>query len=369
MRSMRQLSLVLFLLLALIVPAQANAASPPIGHVFIVMLENENASTTFGPNSPAPYLSKTLRNKGVFIPGYYGVTHLSLGNYVALVSGQGSNPQTQADCQAYNDFQLVGMGADGQALGQGCVYPTSVRTLANQLTATGFTWRGYMEDMGNDPTRESATCGHPPLNSPDPTQNASPTDQYAARHNPFVYFHSIIDNANYCAARDVPLSRLPGDLANGRVRNLSFITPDLCHDGHDATCADGGPGGLPAANDFLREWVPQIMKSQAFKQDGLLLITFDEAEAEGGQADATACCNEAQFPNTPNNGGPVQGRGGGRVGAVALSPFIAGGTTTTHAYNHFSTLRTIEGLFSLPFLGYANSPNPGSFGADVFNAP
>jgi hypothetical protein len=364
---MRRLLLALFIgLLALAAPTQASAA--PVGHVFIVVLENENAASTFGPNSPAPYLSQTLRSKGVFIPRYYGVTHLSLGNYIALVSGQGSNPQTQADCQIFNDFQSTGTGTNGQALGQGCVYPTSVRTVANQLLAHGFTWRGYMEDMGNDPARESATCGHPPIGAPDPTQTATPTDQYAARHNPFVYFHSIIDTPS-CAARDVPLTRLPDDLAKGRTANLSFITPNLCHDGHDEPCENGEPGGLVSADAFLREWVPRILKSQAYKRDGLLLVTFDEAEAQGDQADASACCNQAQFPNTPNNGGPVQGRGGGRVGAVALSPFIAPGTISNHAYNHFSTLRTIEGFFGLPFLGYAGSPNPGSFGADVFNAP
>jgi hypothetical protein len=359
----------LFALLALAAPAQSGAATaPPVGHVFVVILENENASTTFGPGSPAPYLSQTLTSKGVFLPNYYGVTHLSLGNYVALVSGQGSNPQTQADCMVYNDFQSGGSGADGQELGQGCVYPFSVKTVANQLAAHGLTWKGYMEDMGNDPARESATCGHPPLNAPDPTQTATPTDQYAARHNPFVYFHSIIDRPA-CAANDVPLSRLPDDLAKGRTANLSFITPNLCHDGHDEPCANGEPGGLVSADAWLRQWVPPILRSKAFRSDGLLLVTFDEAEAQGGQADASACCNEAQFPNTPNNGGPVQGRGGGRVGAVALSPFIGAGTVSNHAYNHFSTLRTMERLFGVGLLGYARSPNPGSFGANVFNAP
>jgi hypothetical protein len=112
--------------------------------------------------------------------------------------------------------------------------------------------------------------------------------------------------------------------------------------------------------------VPRITGSAAFKRDGLLLVTFDEAEAEGGTADASACCNQAQFPNTPNNGGPTPGRGGGRVGAVALSPFIKPGTVTSHPYNHFSTLKTVEGLFGLPLLGYAGSPDPGSFGKDVF---
>jgi hypothetical protein len=112
--------------------------------------------------------------------------------------------------------------------------------------------------------------------------------------------------------------------------------------------------------------VPKITGSAAFKRDGLLIVTFDEAEAEGATADASACCNEAQFPNTPNNGGPVPGRGGGRVGAVALSPFIRAGTVTSHPYNHFSFLRSVEGLFGLAYLGYAASPDPGSFGTDVF---
>jgi phosphatidylinositol-3-phosphatase len=367
-RKARSLLLALCISLALAAPGATGTALgslPPVRHVFIVMLENENAASTFGPGSPAPYLSKTLRSKGAFLPNYYGVTHLSLGNYLGLVSGQGSNPQTQADCQVFNDFVLAGTGSDGQALGQGCVYPSSVRTLANQLTGRGLTWKGYMEDMGNDPARESATCGHPAIGAPDETQNAEVGDQYATRHNPFVYFHSIIDY-HACEVNDVPLSRLPNDLANQRVANFSFITPNLCHDGHDEPCVNGEPGGLVSADAWLREWVPKLIKSAAYKRDGLLLITFDEAEAEGDAADASACCNEAQFPNTPNNGGPVEGRGGGRVGAIALSPFIRPGTITRHPYNHFSTLRSLERFFGLPFLGYARSPNPGSFGTDVF---
>jgi hypothetical protein len=207
----------------------------------------------------------------------------------------------------------------------------------------------------------------------DNTQSATPEDQYATRHNPFVYFHSIIDDHVACEQRDVPLSRLPADLAKLRTTaNFNFITPNLCHDGHDEPCVNGEPGGLVSADQWLREWIPRITGSQAFKRDGLLLVTFDEAEADPEHpetADASACCNQAQFPNTPNNGGPVPGPGGGRVGAVALSPFIAPGTVSDHPYNHFSTLRTVEGLFGLPFLGYAGSPDPGSLGADVFTAP
>jgi hypothetical protein len=173
-RTLRPLLLALCTLLAFAAPTGTGASlasTPPVRHVFIVVLENENAANTFAPDSPAPYLSKTLPSQGAFLPNYYGVTHLSLGNYIALVSGQGSNPQTQADCQIFNEFLSVGTGFDGQALGQGCVYSSSVRTIADQLTAHGLTWKGYMEDMGNDPARESATCGHPPIGAPDNTQN------------------------------------------------------------------------------------------------------------------------------------------------------------------------------------------------------
>jgi hypothetical protein len=235
--------------------------------------------------------------------------------------------------------------------------------VAGQLAAKGLSWKGYMEDMGNDPARDNGTaCAHPPSGGPDTTQQASPTDQYATRHNPVVYFHSIIDNAAQCAAHVVSLRGLAGDLASAkRTPNFAFITPDLCHDGHDATCADGGPGGLPAADAFLRQWVPRITGSPAFRRDGLLAILFDEAAS-----DSSACCGEVPGPNTPAPGAQSGGPGGGRTGAVLLSPFIRPGTTTAQQYNHYSLLRSIEDLFGLPHLGYAAAPGLRPFGDDVF---
>ena len=344
--------------------AADGGALPPVGHVFVVMLENENAPITFGPSSPAPYLAQTLTSRGAFIPNYYGVTHYSLGNYLGLISGQGSNADTQDDCSVFTDFSGSTFDLNGQILGHGCVYPASVQTIAGQLTGRGLTWKAYLEDMGNDPARAAATCGHPAIGAVDPTGSAEIGDGYAVRHNPFVYFHSITDSPQ-CAANDVALSRLPADLGSASTTaNLSVIVPNLCHDGHDAPCVNGEPGGLASVDAWLQQWVPVITASEAYKQDGLLLITFDEADD-----DATACCNQAQFPNVTNNGGPWPGRGGGRTGAVALSPYIKAGTLTQTPYNHFSTLRTAESLFGLPFLGYAASPDPGTFGADIFNAP
>ncbi len=342
--------------------AQAVAPLPPIGHVFVINLENKGFATTFGAGSPAPYLSKTLRAQGNLLTQYYGIGHNSLDNYVAQISGQGPNPQTQADCQVFTNFVASPLPAEnGQAVGSGCVYPSTVTTVADQLTAAKKSWRGYMEDMGNTPSRESRSCGHPTLNGQDGTQSATATDQNAARHNPFVYFHSLLDSGA-CQANDLPLSQLTTDLKSlSTTRSLSYLTPNLCNDGHDAPCANGQPGGLLAANTWLRTWVPKILASPAYKQDGLLIITFDESDSP--QTDSTACCGEISV-NTPAAG--ISGPGGGRVGAVLLSKFIKPGTTTSRAYNHYSLLGSIEDLMHLKHLGYAAKTGLERFGADVY---
>jgi hypothetical protein len=353
-------------LLALLALTASATAAPPIKHVFIVVLENEDADTTFGANSKAPYLAKTLRARGGFVPGYYATGHLSLDNYISMVSGQGPNPYTQADAPAYIEFAPGLPGPDGQYIGQGSVYPPQVRTITNQLDQSALTWRGYMEDMANGKNGEPKTCRHPAVGSPDDTQTAEPGDQYAMRHNPFMYFHSIIDDQAHCDASVVPLVRLRDDLeAASTTPSYSFITPNLCHDGHDEPCADKQPGGLVSANKFLEKWVPRILGSPGYRDGGLLIVTFDEAENH----DADACCGEKQGPNTPNNGGPTPGPGGGRVGAVLLSRYIKPGTVSKEQYNHYSMLRSIEDFFGLGHLGYAAAAGLRPFGADVFTNP
>ncbi|MFC4785568.1 alkaline phosphatase family protein [Nocardioides sp. MAHUQ-72] len=333
-----------------------ESTTPAVGHVFVINLENKGYTETFGPGSAAPYLSGTLRDQGQLLTQYHGTAHNSLPNYVAQISGQGPNAQTQADCQVYSDFVQVATVAPGQAVGTGCVYPRSVTTVADQLEAAGLTWRGYMEDMGTP-------CRHPEANTADDTQQAEVGDQYAARHNPFVYFRSITSSPS-CATHDVDLSELPGDLASvASTPNLSYITPNLCNDGHDSPCVDGRPGGLATADEWLRTWVPRILASPAFQQDGLLVVTFDEADT-GTAEGAEACCGEGPAPNAPLPG--IYGLGGGRTGAVLLSPFITPGSTNDTPYNHYSLLRTVEDTFDLAPLGYARDAR--AFGSDVYAA-
>ena len=374
-------------------PGRAADTPPPAkpGHVFIIVLENEGYHITFGPSSPATYL-KGLAQQGAVLPNYYGIGHFSLDNYLAMISGQAPNPMTQSDCGKFTEFAQTGMAADGQAMGSGCVYPAPVKTIADQLAGKGLTWKAYMEDMGNIATRESATCGHPALGSADVTQRAVVGDQYATRHNPFVYFHSIIDTSA-CNANVVALPALTADLQSvAMTPNYVFISPNLCHDGHDGgengrKCVDGQPGGLVSADKFLADTVPQILASPAFKQDGLLIVTFDEADIEAkfdkatnsvklDVGDASACCDEPAGPNLmpgskvfgslPDQGPGVVGPGGGRIGAVLVSRFVKPDTVSKVPYNHYSLLRSIEDIFGLDHLGYAGQDGLKPFGADVF---
>jgi hypothetical protein len=270
----------------------------PIGHVFVINFENKGFTETWGPTSVATYLNDTLRPKGQLLDQYFGIGHASLDNYLAQISGQAPNPKTQGDCPQFIEFTQTGSGDYGQALGEGCVYPSGVKTVADQLTAVDKTWKSYQEDMANSAT-EPKTCRHPEI-----------------------------------GAADTP-------------------------------CVDGQPGGLTSSDQFLSEWVPKILASQAFQQDGLLIITFDEAEIIGPGADATACCNTPPSPNSEKPG--LTGPGGGRVGALVISARTAPASSNATPYNHYALLCSIEDLFGLEHLGFAGAPGLTCFGKDVFN--
>ena len=362
--------------------AGTSTGLPRIRHVFVIVLENEGYASTFGDPAADPYLATTLPASGAQLSQYHGIAHFSNPNYIALLSGQAPNPSNQTDCQVFADFPAgTPIGTGGQIAGSGCVFPTQVPTVAGQLDSAHLTWKGYMQDMENVPSREAAVCGHPTVNSPDQTQRAVPGDGYATRHDPFVYFHSIIDQTALCNARVVPLGSangaLPASAPTGTTGlatdlrsvattpNLSFITPNLCSDGHDVPCVSqpGAPTAGANMDAFLSTWVPKITHSPAYREDGLLIVTFDEADVSGPNADASACCNEQPGPAAALPGGT--GPGGGRTGTVLISPFIRPGTVSTVPYNHYSTLATIEDLFGLGRLGQAATVSA-TYGHDVF---
>jgi phosphatidylinositol-3-phosphatase len=346
---------------------------PPIRHVWYIDLENEGFAQSFGDRKDNPYLAVTLPKMGVLLKNYFAVGHNSLDNYIAQVTGQAPDIATENDCGVWTRFEPTNKirGPFHQLVGNGCVYPASIPTLGNQLTNKRLTWKAYLQDMGNTPSRDSTVatsqgpaCGHPAVGAADPTEGATAADQFADRHEGFMYFESVIGNRAYCDAHVLSFQPLLGDLASAaKTPNFSWISPNLCMDGHDAPCADGDPGGLAEINGFLSIWIPQIMASPAYKQNGLIIVTFDEG------SDSTACCGEtsgitASHPNTAEPG--MNGPGGGRVGAVLISRFIRPGTVSSVDYNHYSALRSIEDIFRLSHLGDASMPQVKAFGRDVY---
>ncbi len=418
---------------------RAALAPGSINNVLVIELENEDATETFGSGSVATYLNGTLVPKGELLENYYATGHVSLDNYIAQISGQAPTPLTDSDCNL-TQYVNVTPGTDdpnsatypGQVDGNGCIYPAPTATtngaptIANQLDAADppnatthvASWREYAEDMGNDPTRDGGTadplggtdCAHPTVGGTDGAAVAEAGDAYATRHNPFMYFHSIIDNTAECNANVVPLgtvavgtpstfngSPLPdtfsGHLANdlsseATTPKFGFITPNLCDDGHDATCAgtnlEGGKtGGLTAADIWLKHYMPLIMASPSYRSGQMLVVITSD---EGDDTDTTACCNEQPGPNWAFPGhSPLLGAapttpgadpGGGRIGALLLnSSFIQPGTVdTTGFYNHYSALRSYEDLLGLTtggtdgegHLGFAAAAGLTPFGQDVF---
>src|SRR5579884_3104580 len=303
-----------------VAPAPAASARPPVKHVFVLVLENEGYSATFGNPAADPYLARTLPSEGALLRDYYGTGHVSNDNYIAMVSGQAPNPQNQGDCPYFDDFVGTGPAAPpGQAVGTGCVYPASVPTIGNQLTSAHLSCKAHVVPLGS-------TSGAMPASVPKGTTGLA---------------------ADLRSVKTTP--------------NLSFITPNVCSDGHDYPCVNqpSGSSALADTDAFLRTWVPLITSSPAFRQDGMLAVIFDEA----GTSDASSCCGETPGPDSPLPG--IVGPGGGRTGAVLISPFIKGGTVSTVGYNHYSLLASIETFFGLPKLGMAQT-TPVVFGRDVF---
>jgi hypothetical protein len=354
---MRRLLIPLAAAAALAGSATPASALPPVRHVFVIVLENKGFSDTFGPTGwvNAPYLSRQLPAQGQLLTRYYGIGHNSAPNYIAMVSGQPPTPAAKVDCpDPLTSVGTASVAPYGLARGDGCLYPPNFLTIADQLASAGLTRRGYNEGI------------------PAPCSMTSSSGNYARKHNPFVFFDSLRASGQ-CQANDVGLDRLQADLASAATTpNLAYIVPDQCEDGHTA-CPSTFPVGNPITDDqdglrqadaFLQTWVPRILASPAYQQDGLLIVTFDEA------VESTACCNEQPGPADPNPGGygfGTPGAGGGDTGSVLISPYVAPGSVNANEYNHYSLLRSLEDLFGLSHLGYAAQDGLMPFGADVFN--
>ncbi len=318
-------------------PADDAPAPTNVKHVFVITLAGKGFDAAFGAGSAAPYLAGELRPKGTLLTNFSSLGRAGLPDRIAFIGGQPPNPSTKGECTTYKEIPpLTAPSKAGQITTDGCVYPNSVISLGDQLTAGRLTWQAYAEDHEKGPGGPTATCRRPVSNEADGSQLSRPGDAYAARNNPFIYFHSLLDLSG-CDADVGPLTTLEADLATPKkTPNLSYIAPSLCHDGSESPCADGGPGGLEAADGFLKTWVPKILSSSAYKEGGLLVITF-----AGGPGD-----------DTPT-----------RNGTLLLSRFAEAGGTDDTAFDPYSLLRSTEDLLGLKPL--ANAADAKSFAGTV----
>jgi phosphatidylinositol-3-phosphatase len=325
---------------------------PPVKHVFLIVLGENSFEEAFGTTSPAPYLAQTLTAKGELLSNYYAVTKGVLANQIALLSGQGPTAETEAGCPVLSDIVPGTISAGGQVEGAGCAYPAATVTLPGQLAEKELSWKSYTEGR-------VAPCAHE-----------------EGSRDPLVYFHSLTDVPG-CAASDVSLEQLAPDLAAAkRTPTLSYIVPDACHAGGELPCEEGKPAGPLAAEEFLERVVPAIEASPAYREGGLIAITSAEARQSGPTPDASSCCISPAYPNVPAEAAPPEAAGpvkpsggGGRVGLLLLSPFVAPGTVDETSYfNHYSLLKSIEELFELEPAGYAAEAALTGFDAGVYNA-
>lgn len=271
---------------------------PPIKHVFLIVLSDQGYFQTFA--SPTEkYLSQTLPKQGKLVEFYYGVSAGPLANQIAMISGQGPTKQTAADCPKYTKIAPARKGKKGQVIGNGCIYPKTTQTLLDQLTAAHDTWKAYVQGMASGATGKQTTCRRPPPGGSNYGQVHTAKDPYVIWRNPFIYFGSLT-GGSACQDDDVDLTQLRTDLkSTSSTPNFSYVVADPCDDGSAQPCTPHAKAGLAPAITFLRTVVPEIEASAAYKADGLIMITFDQAPQTGKHADPSACCNNPTYPNLP----------------------------------------------------------------------
>ena len=183
--------------------------------------------------------------------------------------------------------------------------------LGAELSAAGIPWKAYMESM------------------PSPCARLGGAGDYAEKHNPFMYFSA--DRGSGCGAHVVPYpgaGAMAAALDAGAPPDFVWITPNLAHDMHDGSVAEG--------DAWLRSNLPAVLASSWFANHGTVIITMDENDA----SPSGSCCGSAA---------------GGRVPMVVLSAKARGRGAVGTPGDHYTTLRTIEEAFGLPLLGGAAS--------------
>ena len=264
-----------------VTPLPTPRLVPTFNHIVMIVFENKEFGFVIG-NSQMPNFNR-LAKENALLTKHFAVTHPSLPNYLALIGG--------------DTFGVTRNCED-------CFI--SAPTLVDAIEAAGLTWKTYQEDF------------------PRPCFLGS-TDKYVQKHNPFIYFDSVRLDEERCSTHIVNLNELPKDLQSGSLPNFVFITPNICNSAHDCD--------LKTADTWLGPWVDQLQAYPGMREDGLIILTWDEGQGEHG------CCGIDPA--------------GGRVATVFISGKVKPGTQNATPYTHYSILKTISAAWGLPEIGKA----------------
>jgi phospholipase C len=241
----QQRPLVLLTLLALLAVAatthsqsrpdrRADRLASPPAHLIVVVEENHAFEQVIGSRK-APFLNR-LAARGTLLTDYHAITHPSLPNYVALLSG---HTPIENDCH-------------------GCTFAGP--TLVDQLEAGHISWAAYFQGL------------------PKPCSTVAGAGAYTEAVDPFMHAVDVRDHPSRCD-RVVPFSRFHPDLAAGRLPTVVFVMPDLRHEMHS--------GPVRVADAWLHRLVGQLQANPVWRQDTRLVVTFDESNFH----DVRSCCD------------------------------------------------------------------------------
>ncbi|MFN2527328.1 MAG: alkaline phosphatase family protein [Candidatus Baltobacteraceae bacterium] len=308
--------------------AGASAATMRFDHIAIIMLENHSDLSIVG-NPNAPRITQLALSNG-YAAAFYGVTHPSLPNYIALTSGNNWYSNSDLSTQRFSN-----------------------RNLVDQLEGSGISWKAYMQSL--------PSAGY--------TGDFYPADEqhalYVIRHDPFMLYSDVLSSPQR-RARVVPFSEFPTDARSGNLPHFIWISPDVCHDMHGMSgppCPYSDDPQLRRTGDqFVSDAVTMLLRSPTWTGRSVIFIMLDETDYNGdkrygGWLNARGCCDTPVvpkgFPSYPQGGA----YGGGLIPFIVISGVGKKHFVSNIAYNHYSVLRTIESAWRLGFLGMAADSN------------
>ncbi|HVC24065.1 MAG TPA: alkaline phosphatase family protein [Candidatus Dormibacteraeota bacterium] len=230
-------------------PARTRPTPSPEPHVLIIVEENQGYNSTQVDCGVDNSYFCLLASEYASIVPWYGVTHPSLPNYLALTSGS-----TQG------------------CLSDGCPGPYAVDNLGHQLTQAGIPWAAYMESM------------------PTPCYRGLSLGEYAKKHDPFSFYSDLLDKGA-CAQHVLPypgVSHLLSALDATGSPDYVWITPNLLDDMHDGTLAQG--------NAWLQANLGPVLSSPWFTRFQSTVIVTDD---ENDDQPTGSCCDDAAGGQIP----------------------------------------------------------------------